>query len=374
MRATVKQMAWCRDGAELTVARPGGETVVLVDELGEIEALLELLRDGSRSADELARALAVRWPSVTVEDVGDALAGLDELGLLVGSDGAEVLSGVQRERYFSNLAFFAANGSLAEGPQACQRRLGEAHVVLLGVGGVGSTTLMCLGGLGVGRLTLVDCDRVELKNFARQFVYRLSDLGKAKIERAAAWVTAFNDHVRVEQRSCEIDSAAAVAELVAGADLVISGVDRPAGEIDAWVNEGCVGAGVPYIRGGVFERTVKYWSVDPGRSACVACARHEQDRVQTELARKALALTGALEPVNVATGPVACLVGSLVATEAMRYLTGFAPPAAAGAERIIDISDMTEEVHAWPRWRDCPVCATAPACMAGGHRAEELVR
>jgi molybdopterin/thiamine biosynthesis adenylyltransferase len=96
------------------------------------------------------------------------------------------LTDIQRERYFSNLAFFTTYGSLDQSAASFQRALADAHVVFLGTGGLGSTVIQALAGAGVSRMTLLDNDTVELRNFARQYLYREEDIGRPKVERAKA--------------------------------------------------------------------------------------------------------------------------------------------------------------------------------------------
>jgi molybdopterin/thiamine biosynthesis adenylyltransferase len=216
-----------------------------------------------------------------------------------------------------------------------------------------------MAGAGVGQMTLLDNDAVELRNFARQYLYRTQDIGLPKVEQAAAWVRAFSPATDVRAVSRWIGSPEDVADLLPGADLVVSGVDQP-DNVDAWVNEACVAAGVPYVRGGMFAQRLAYWSVDPGRSACLACHEHELAASAPEHGLTPQRLATGLDRVNRGIGPVASMVGALVAMEALRYLTAFAPPIAAGCERSVDFATGDQEVRAWTPWLGCPVCATAP--------------
>jgi molybdopterin/thiamine biosynthesis adenylyltransferase len=227
--------------------------------------------------------------------------------------------------------------------------------------------LFNLAGLGVGRVTVLDHDRVEVRNFARQFLYADADIGAVKVERAADRLRAFNPGMRVDTISRRVAGPADVAPLLADADLLITGIDRP-DEVDVWVNEACLAAGVPYVRGGILPTRVVYWSVDPGRSACYSCALRadaEQAAAGSGTAVVARRLAPGLPAVNRGIGPVASLVGSLVAMEALRYLTGFAAPAAAGRFRVVDFRcGVTETEQPWPRDPDCAACAAVPVRSA----------
>jgi len=118
---------------------------------------------------------------------------LDDLGWLENAATAKpVLTDRQRERYFSNLAFFDGFTSLDRSREEIQDQLLSAHVLVLGVGGLGSAVVQHLVGLGVRRLTLVDFDTVDVRNFARQFTYTPDQIGQPKVDHVAAWVRAFD--------------------------------------------------------------------------------------------------------------------------------------------------------------------------------------
>src|SRR5262249_43574976 len=147
--------------------------------------LLATLAQAPQTLPRLRERLAEAGVEVPLPELREAVAALDSLRLLADPDDAGLGSGELTERYFSNLAFFGLFSTLALPGAEMQRRLGWAHVLLLGVGGLGSNVLQSLAGLGVGRLTLLDQDTVAERNFARQFLYRRRDLGQSKVELAA---------------------------------------------------------------------------------------------------------------------------------------------------------------------------------------------
>ncbi|HEY1365996.1 MAG TPA: ThiF family adenylyltransferase [Gaiellaceae bacterium] len=337
--------------------------IELADPTGQVRSLLLLLREGTRSPSELRAALAGRWPDVTQRDVDDALGFFDEVGWLEDAAAPRRLSDYERERYASNLAFFDAFTTLERGREEIQRELRDAHVVVLGAGGLGSSVLQNLTGLGVSRLTVLDFDRVELKNFARQFTYTEARIGEPKVHEVTAWLRAFDSRLDVTAVNARVEGPDDVRALLPGADLLVSAIDDP-DEVDLWVNEACVGAGVPFVRGGLAYMQGLYWSVDPGRSACRQCLEAHRATLGEGVDRALVTWERVLqsERVNRGIGPVAQLVGSLVAMEALRYLTGIVEPVSAGTYRLVDFSgDCSTSADAWPRDPDCPVCSTAPA-------------
>ena len=345
-------------GDRLVVSVDPGCRTELADPTGQVRTLISLLAEGRRTVPQLAYSL-----EIPEADVRAALDTFDELGWLEDATAPPLLDDAQRERYSSNLAFFDAFTTLSRHRESPQHRLFEAHVVVLGVGGLGSAVVQHLVGLGIGRLTLVDSDVVELRDFARQFVYTPDQIGFPKVEQVAAWVAAFDPAVEVKTVYARVNGPEDVTALLDDADLVVSAIDQP-DDIDLSVNRACVAAGVPFIRGGLAYLQGLYWSVDPGRSACRQC-------LETYRAREVEEHEGACggphvatwprileqRPVNRAIGPVAGMLGAAVAMEALRYLTRIVPPVSAGTHQLIDFSGACEITSdPWLRDPDCAVC------------------
>jgi molybdopterin-synthase adenylyltransferase len=346
--------------------------VELADPSGQVLALLELLRDGTRTPAELRAALVDRWPDVTQSDVDDALESLDGFGWLEDADAPQLLTAYQRERYFSNLAFFDAFTTLETHRESFQERMLGAHVLLLGAGGLGSSVVQNLAGLGVGRITLVDFDRVELKNLARQFTYTEAHVGLSKVEQVAAWLQSFNSQVQVQAHNLRISCEADILPLLTDeVDLVVHAIDQP-DDIDLIVNAACMRRGVPFIRGGLAYTQGLYWSVDPGRSACRQCLenhRVEQARGEDVVLFSWPAVMRAERP-NRATGPVAQMLGALMAMEALRYLTGLVPPVSGGTYHLVDFAaDCLITTDAWHMDPACALCDAARARLGSAPAA-----
>ncbi|WP_374414155.1 ThiF family adenylyltransferase [Novosphingobium colocasiae] len=137
---------------------------------------------------------------------------------------------------------FARHIVLPEIGGAGQVALANAHVVLVGCGGLGSPALQYLAAAGIGRLTLVDDDRVDVSNLQRQTIFTPSDIGKAKAESAAEWVRRFDLGLEVVAvaRRVGIENA---ADLLSGASLVLDGCDNFATRLA--VSDACVQLGIP---------------------------------------------------------------------------------------------------------------------------------
>ncbi|WP_239805365.1 HesA/MoeB/ThiF family protein [Croceicoccus hydrothermalis] len=125
---------------------------------------------------------------------------------------------------------------------AGQARLAASHVVVIGAGGIGSPAIQYLAGAGVGRMTIVDNDRVDASNLQRQTIFAAADIGHSKADAAARWVRGFDPAIAVTASDIRIGPDNA-ARIVAGADLVLDGCDNFATRLA--VSDACVAAHVP---------------------------------------------------------------------------------------------------------------------------------
>ncbi|WP_412537815.1 ThiF family adenylyltransferase [Longispora sp. K20-0274] len=341
MRPMLKPVDEYRVGDTLRLVRELGVWFDLDDGDGGVAALLGQL-DGTRTVGEISASLGT--------DAAPAIAALDGVGLLEDADAAHNLTAEDHERYASNLAFLSTFASLTTSRYALHSRLRDSRVVLLGVGGLGSTLLLSLAGAGVGHLTLLDVDRVELRNLTRQFLYTEADVGRPKVYRAAARALAVNPTLDVRTVERLVTGPEDVTPLLDDADLVLCGVDRPR-RVRHWVSRACVAAGVPFLSGGMTVTKGVYFGFTPGRDGCMECWEAHAGPLDDTRVRP---------PVNRAMGPMAAVVGGLVGVEALRVLTGFAPPVSMGRVWTVDfVTGEATVFDEWARRDDCPVCGLA---------------
>jgi sulfur-carrier protein adenylyltransferase/sulfurtransferase len=147
---------------------------------------------------------------------------------------------------------YARQMVLPEVGAAGQARLAAASVVVVGAGGLGCPVLQYLAGAGVGRLTIVDHDRVEETNLHRQPLYAMADIGKLKAEAAAATLRRFNPGIAVEAVAERLTPQNAAA-LVAGADLLVDAADSFAATYV--LSDACLAAAKPLVSASVIGMT-----------------------------------------------------------------------------------------------------------------------
>lgn len=125
-----------------------------------------------------------------------------------------------------------------------QNKLKAARVAVIGAGGIGSAVIPALAGAGIGRLTIIDSDTVELANLQRQPLFRERDAGYSKADLALQFVQRLNHHVKAVPIQERIDASNALA-LLADHDLVIDGSDNFATRLA--VSDACVALGIPLV-------------------------------------------------------------------------------------------------------------------------------
>ena len=165
---------------------------------------------------------------------------------------------------------FARHIVLPEIGGAGQFALAEAHVAVIGLGGIGSPALQYLAGAGIGQLTLVDDDDVDASNLQRQTIFTNRDVGHGKAVAARRWLANFDEALKVTISDTRITEDNAQA-LIADADLVLDGTDNFATRLA--VSDACVAAGVPLLSAAVgrFQGQVAAFAGHLHGQACYRC-------------------------------------------------------------------------------------------------------
>lgn len=227
-----------------------------------------------------------------------------------------------------------------------QTRIGNAHVLLIGVGGLGSPVAMYLAASGVGTLTLVDDDRVELSNLQRQIVHSSDSIGRPKVDSARERLRALNPQVKVHALNTRLDDVA-LAQRVTQATVVVDASDNFATRFA--LNAACHAAGVPLVSAATIRMEAQMTVFDFRRndSPCYRCLYPALDELAETCSQ-----TGVLAPVP-------GIVGAIQATETLKLIAGIGA-SLVGRLLLLDAARM--------EWREiklrkdprCPLCG-APA-------------
>ena len=149
-----------------------------------------------------------------------------------------------------------------------QKKLGQAKVLLVGLGGIGSTVLQHLAAAGIGKIGLVDQDTVALSNLQRQTIYTFEDIGRKKVSVASNFVKNLNKNVHISEYDFFLNANNST-RVIGEYDIVLDGTDNI--ESRELINQHCVKLGKPLIFGGVsgWEGLVSLLVYK--NSACFAC-------------------------------------------------------------------------------------------------------
>ena len=228
------------------------------------------------------------------------------------------------------------------GPDA-QEKFSSAQALLIGMGGLGAPAAHFLAAAGVGRLTVCDADRVDLTNLQRQLLYATADVGMAKVDAAAARLSAVNpevDVVRIPQRV----EATELAPLVAAADVVLDCTDNFTTRHA--INRACVAARKPLVSGAAlrFDGQIAVFDVRDPASPCYHCLFGEGDEIE----ETRCATMGVF-------APLVGIVGATQAAEALKLIAGVGATLA-GRLLLLDALAMQWREVRVPRDVECPVC------------------
>jgi len=231
------------------------------------------------------------------------------------------------------------------GPEG-QARLARGSALVVGAGGLGSPALFYLAAAGVGRIGIVDADRVDLSNLNRQIVHREESLGVPKAESAARALRAFSSRVAIEARTEALTTANAV-DLFRAFDVVIDGSDNfPTKYL---CSDAAVTTGTPLVHAGVLRFGGQIMTILPGRGPCLRC-------LLPEIPPRRDAPTCSESGI---VGAAAGILGSWQAAEAIKILAEAGEPLCG---RLLALDALAGSVSVLSVARDpsCPACGSSP--------------
>jgi len=227
-----------------------------------------------------------------------------------------------------------------------QEKLLGSKVLIVGVGGLGSSAALYLGAAGVGTVGIVDADRVELTNLQRQILYDTDDVGEEKVASAKRKIESINPDVTVRtyrQRA----GAENIREVIREYDFVIDGTDNFAAKF--LINDACYFERTPFSSAGILGFEGQLMTVLPGKSACYRCVFNCPPTERPPAPCSAAGVLGAVPGV----------IGSLEATEAIKHILGIGELL---TNRLLTYNSLTMEFRSIDLKRNpkCPICGENP--------------
>lgn len=252
---------------------------------------------------------------------------------------AQNLSSAERQRYVRHLG-------LPEVGEAGQQRLRNAAVLLVGTGGLGSPAALYLAAAGIGRLGLIDFDRVEASNLQRQVLFGEACLGQPKVEAARARLLDLNPHTHVEVHPVRLDARNAQA-LFLDYDWVVDGSDNFATRYV--VNDTCVRLGKVFVHASVSQFRGQLSTFDATSGPCYRCVFPSAPPPH---AMPNCAEAGVL-------GVLPGIMGTLQAAEVLKLVLGVGEPLVGRLQLFDALSGRFREIGLQKNL-DCAVCGEGP--------------
>ncbi len=224
-----------------------------------------------------------------------------------------------------------------------QQRFLDAHTIIIGAGGLGAPAAMYLAAAGVGKITLVDADTVDLTNLQRQIVHATRSVGQAKVESAKQTLNALNPDVAIVTVNARADQDWLDVN-VPGASVVLDCSDNFATRHA--INAACVAHGVPLVSGAAlrFDGQISTFDFRSPESPCYACV-FPPDQDFEEVACSTMGVFA----------PTVGIIGAMQTAEALRVIGGFGETLA-GRLTMLDSLRMEWNTMKIARQKDCPVC------------------
>ncbi len=226
-----------------------------------------------------------------------------------------------------------------------QEKLLSSSVFVAGAGGLGSPALYYLAAAGVGRIGVADWDVVDITNLQRQIVHFTDDVGRMKIDSAIEKLHKLNPDIKIDRFNLQID-AGNIADTIKNYDFIIDGVDNFPTKF--LINDAAVFLGKPFSHAGILRFSGQTFTHIPG-GACYRCMFPEPPP------------TGLVPTCSEAgiIGPVAGVIGSIQALEAIKYIT---KTGSLLSDKLLTFDALTSEFRAIKikHSHSCPVCGDNP--------------
>lgn len=227
-----------------------------------------------------------------------------------------------------------------------QEKLLSAKVLIVGAGGLGSPAALYLASAGIGKIGIVDSDKVELNNLQRQILHSTKDVGRAKVESAKARLSATNPEIEITPYDIRLTSAN-ILDIIKEYDIIIDGSDNfPTRYL---VNDASVLSAKPLSHGGIFRFDGQAMTILPGVSACYRCLFPEPPPAGLMPSCQEAGILGA----------VAGIIGTIQANEVLKYVLGIGD-LLSGKLLVFSALDSSFRRVKVPKDPKCPVCGDNP--------------
>lgn len=225
-----------------------------------------------------------------------------------------------------------------------QQKLHDAHVLIIGLGGLGSPAAMYLASAGIGKLTLVDDDRVEISNLQRQIVHRSENIGESKVASAKSNLQAINHEIDIVSIDRRLDEAG-LEQQIRQADVVLDASDNFGTRFS--INRICVAEKKPLVSGAAiqFDGQISVFDSRDQDCPCYSCLYPDKGEDNLTCSENGI------------LAPVVGIIGSMQALEAIKLICQIGEPLY-GRLLLFDALSMQWRTMNLKKDPGCPVCSS----------------
>ena len=229
---------------------------------------------------------------------------------------------------------------------AGQEKLLHSHVLVIGAGGLGSAAAPYLASAGVGHITLMDHDEVELTNLQRQIMHTESSIGKSKVASGKEFLQRLNSSIQIETIQAKA-TASLLDEILPSVDVVLDCTDNFSTR--HLINAACVKHQIPLVSGSAlkFDGQVSVFDSRHSGSPCYACI-FSPDEAFEEVSCSSMGIFS----------PLVGIIGAMQAAQALQVLIGFGEPLVGRMLLWNGRTTQIDEIRI-SRNADCSVCGTS---------------
>ena len=349
----------------LLAAKNSKDELVLINDVGkdgfyitgldeDLKLVLSLL-DGSLTINQIFDTVQKSGSNITKNEIYEFIDILLESNLAYKVEEYEhILRSEDLDRFSRQISLFESLGISPIEAEKIQKKLQNSNVVILGLGGTGSYALHSLAAIGVGKITAVDFDKVELSNISRQMLYSEKDIGKLKTEVALEKIIKVNSSVEYNFINKKLETIEDIKEIIRGVDFVITQIDTPRFYIKKLIDQACFEENIPYlVNAGTSSMTgVIGPIVIPGKTSCYHCMTAEEDFFVEEEYLKNInyrCITPVIEPLN-------SVVANIGVLEVIKHLTDFEKCNLYNKMIIFDFNSMRIEYKKIEKKKNCKLC------------------
>ncbi|WP_173306448.1 ThiF family adenylyltransferase [Streptococcus sp. k-628] len=360
-----KQLALIPYENKLSIGSTPGFALEISDDDHLVYNILKLC-DGFHSEEDIADLLSVDFPTITIREVSEILSELENYPVVLEDFELTLNSELtpnQIERHSRTMNFLSNFDASGNHKIDYMKKIIDSNVLVIGLGGVGSSLVMNLSALGVGTIIGVDFDSVDLSNLNRQILYNESDIGKLKSECATNKISEFDSSIKFITYQLKVTSPADVEKLINDheIDFVFCAADQPSIWIYKWINEACFKTGVAWLYGGNSEASSYFQTIIPEESSCFNCRELNLKMKSSEgFVKYNEVLKNGYATQNNCLAATSSCITSFMIFDFIRFITDIEKPRVLNKILTIDYRDYDISYESIETNQDCFCCHHVP--------------